>query len=192
MSELNAKVPGISLGMSRNAFLEQLNTYANYSAGVDYFNTPIVFVGDSITGPISGFSRIFGYMMAAGPTVVALEGYNQGVGGDTIQDVLDRMATIAAAIRPGCIVDIQIGTNDISQVTGDANYFKAKVETFCQLALDHGARHVRINPIPAPTGRSGDPISFDEWLAQRELHNAALASISLPNTRHLRITCWMW
>jgi lysophospholipase L1-like esterase len=121
-------------------------------------------------------------MMAAGPTVVALEGYNQGVGGDTIQDVLDRMATIAAAITPGCIVDIQIGTNDISTQSGDADYFKAKVETFCQLALDYGARHVRINPIPAPTGRSGDPITYEQWLAQRALHNAALASISLPNT----------
>jgi lysophospholipase L1-like esterase len=139
----------------------------------------ITFIGDSTTAGSSGISRIYGYMMGSGNVVKGLLNYNQGVGGDTVQDVLDRMATIGADI--GQVVDIQIGINDVTLETETAATYPIKVKELIARCFDYGAEKVILHTITIPDYAALSPQYTAAQIQLLEDFNAAIRALDLLN-----------
>lgn len=104
----------------------------------------IVYIGDSVTegeSSLSAFSRIYGIQSKLKWKVTDQLNSNQGVGGDTSQDVLDRISTIGLSM--GDIADVMVGINDVSANVPVSTYIE-NIKSITKYCFDYGAKLVVI------------------------------------------------
>lgn len=173
-------ITNITNGESVQSVTDKLNDLISSSERKHKAGVGIVFVGDSLTegAGTNFYSRIFGIMIKAGRRLTFNEGYNQGVGGDETQDVLDRIATIGASIQP--IVSLQIGTNDVSQNVPVATYI-SNIRLIIKKLFQYGAETVFLHGFPTKFNE----IDSNPWspaqLALRDTYITALKDLDIDN-----------
>jgi len=160
------------------SFTSFSNAVARGSVNAVDAGSSVMFVGDSITeGETStaAFSRIYGVQLAVGAKLRFLDGYNQGVGGDTTSDILARIATVGANIAD--VVSLQAGTNDVSANETVEQYI-SNIEEIVRNLFYYGASVVVIHGVPEKSDSATFPWT-DDQKALRESYNAALRTLDM-------------
>jgi len=174
VTTVNAEIKGIKTNLSNAKLLTSLQFAANYQGRFTPvpMGSTITFSGDSFTDENGGggasFNRIFGIMTVVGPYLHCLPGYNQGVGGDTINDLQARNATTIANIAD--VMSMQVATNGISQNIPAATWIQAYKEEVNSY-FDNGAKKVVAHFPPMKSDSATTP--WDE--SQKSLYAAYLA-----------------
>lgn len=140
----------------------------------------ITFIGDSITegeSSLSAFSRVYGILSRLDNRVYTYSGFNQGVGGDTSQDILDRINTVGASM--GDIADLMVGVNDISAAVSVGDYI-SNIKKICGMCFNYGAKLVVVR-IPYPKFEDATTPWDSSQYALYETYVEQLKSLSIKN-----------
>lgn len=143
----------------------------------------ITFIGDSITEGESSdgaFSRIYGILSSLDNRVYTYSGFNKGVGGDTSQDIINRMSNIGASM--GDIADLMVGVNDVSMNVSVSDYI-ANIKYISQMCFNYGAKIVVIR-VPYPKFEGA---TFPWNASQYALYDSYVEQLNLLNIKNVVI-----
>ena len=143
-------------------------------------NPSIVYIGDSVTegeSSLSAFSRVYGIQAALNWKTSDVLGANQGVGGDTTQDVINRISTIGQSMAD--IADIMIGINDVSANVTTSTYI-SNIKTIIKYCFDYGAKLVVLRVTYPKFSDATTPWDESQYLLYNEYVDA-INSLQIDN-----------